>query len=543
MATVESAYRTARRAALGLVLLGALAGIESCRSGPREAGSPALVSRVSALLDRPELRGSTAGVKIVRHRDGRVLCAVGEDRLLPSASTAKLASSAGALLALGPDYRFVTPVVAAGSLEDGILDGDLVLVASGDPNLSQRVTPDGRLLHRDKDHSYAGFYRAELVEGDPLVVLRDLARRVWLRGVREVRGNVVVDDGLFRAWVDPFVGPVSASCVNDNLVDVVARPGPEPGAPLEIEVLPRSPAIRVRSEAATAEAGTPALLWLTPEEPDPARDGDAAAAFVLHGSLPAGSHPVLRVASFRDPALTAAALLLEELRSAGVRIAGGPRRATRGPSAYREAPVIAEHASPPLREALRVILKVSHNLHATMLLPLLGALEGRAGTVDEGFRVMRERFRAAGIETDDVSLHSGAGGDRADRVSASWVVDLLRALARRDDFRVFLDALPIGGQDGTLQGAFRDRSFAAAVHAKTGTLVYPSALNDRWVYVSKALAGYVDLGGAGDPDDLVVFSIIVANTLVEDRAKGARLLVRLQEDLLEAALESVGALP
>ena len=76
------------------------------------------------------------------------------------------------------------------------------------------------------------------------------------------------------------------------------------------------------------------------------------------------------------------------------------------------------------------------------------------------------------------------------------------------------------------------------VHAKTGTLVYRGALNDRWVYVSKSLSGYLDLGTSSRPNDLIVFSIIIANTLTESRKKGADDLFRAQEDILRAVFKS-----
>ena len=101
-------------------------------------------------------------------------------------------------------------------------------------------------------------------------------------------------------------------------------------------------------------------------------------------------------------------------------------------------------------------------------------------------------------------------------------------------------ALPVGGVDGTLSSAFRAKVFGTRVHAKTGTLVYPGALSDRWVYLSKALSGYIDLGEEGDPEDLLVFSILTANTLAENRKAAVTRLFRAQEDIIRAVLESEG---
>jgi D-alanyl-D-alanine carboxypeptidase/D-alanyl-D-alanine-endopeptidase (penicillin-binding protein 4) len=484
---------------------------------------------VDRILERPELRTSTCGVVVARCSTGEVIYEHGAARLLAPASNTKIVSAAGALAVLGKDFRFETPVVAAGPVRDGVLEGDLVLVASGDPNLSQRIGPGGRLLFADKDHSYAGFYDAALVPGDPLSVLKDLARRVAEAGIVKVRGDVVVDDGLFDETDDDFVGGVSAACVNDNLIDVTIAPGEKPGDPARVEHQPRGSLVNVAASVTTSEPGAEADAWIE------ALDG--AASFAVKGSVPAGARPILRVASFRKPALVAAGFLEDALRTAGIEVAGKARQARRGPAAYGDSRVIARHVSPPLSEALRVTMKVSHNLHATMLPLVVGALRGGKGDRRSGYRAIHRTFKQAGLDMDGVVLQSGSGGGRADSLSAGWIAGFLRHLAAREDFPVFLDALPVGGVDGTLANVFRDEVFAGRVRAKTGTLVYRGTLNDRWIYLSKSLSGYLDLRSEERPGDLLVFSILMANTIAESRKQGADDLFRAQEDILRAVIE------
>jgi D-alanyl-D-alanine carboxypeptidase/D-alanyl-D-alanine-endopeptidase (penicillin-binding protein 4) len=489
-----------------------------------------LVEAIEKIAGRPELKTSTLGISIAAPKSGEVLFELNADKLFAPASNTKIVSCAGALAALGKDYRFETRVVAAGPVRDGALKGDLVLVAVGDPNLSQRVGPEGKLRFENKDHSYAGFYDATLVPGDPLQVVKDLARQVAEAGLREIQGDVVVDDGFFEETYDEFVGSFSAVCVNDNLVDVLISPGAQAGEPATFEVKPRGTLVSVRSEAKTIAAGSEADLWLEPTE--------GIASFVLKGAIPADSKPVLRVASPRNPVLLAASYLSDELRALGVVISGKERQARLGPAAYRECPAVARHVSPPLSEALRVILKVSHNLHATMLPVLVGAVRAGHGNREAGYKVVHDLFEKEGLDMEAVVLQSGSGGGRGDFISPRWTVEFLRHLTAREDFPVFFDALPIGGADGTLASAFHSEELGHRVHAKTGTLVYRGALNDRWVYVSKSLSGYLDLGISGRPEELVPFSIIIANTLTESRRKGSEDLFRAQEDILRAVLKN-----
>jgi len=178
-----------------------------------------------------------------------------------------------------------------------------------------------------------------------------------------------------------------------------------------------------------------------------------------------------------------------------------------------------------------------------MLPPLVGATSGKSGDRVGGYRVIRDSIARLGVDPDSVSVQTGSGGGRGDLVSARWLTQLLVALTKHPHFPVIQDALPAGGVDGTLRSAFRRVAFGKRVHAKTGTLTYASAIGHRWVHVSKSLAGYVDLGGRGDPDDLVAFAILLAGALAEERAEGSSRLVRAQEDIIEAVLEGTGLLP
>ncbi len=508
------------------------------------AGGPEgpLARRIDAILARPELATSTFGIEIRRLRDGRILYERGAQRLLPPASTTKLVSCAGALALLGPDHRFETKVIRTGPVEDGVLRGDLVLVASGDPNLSQRISPDGTLRFTDNDHTYAGFLStATAVSGDPVMVLADLAQKVRAAGIKSIDGAVVVDEGLFGERDDEFVGRLSAACVNDNVVDIVVTPAAAAGSPPAIEVRPSHPAITVENRAGTvaASAAEPALHVELKE---------GWGRFSLTGTIPAGRPSVLTIGRFAHPALAAANLFARELSVREITARDPPRTASAGPAAYEKSPAVAVHLSPPFSEAIKVILKVSHNLHASMLPPLVGALKGGSGDRFTGYRQIHDELAKGGVPVDGIVLMSGSGGGRADSLSARFLVELLSWYSRRKDFPAFHAALPVGGVDGTLATHFNSPELKERVQAKTGTLVYLGALNSQWIYLSKALAGYMDLASRqpserGPGKDPVAFAILIANTISPTRQGGVEALFRAQEDILAAVLEVHGSGP
>src|SRR5260370_5235371 len=95
---------------------------------------------------------------------------------------------------MGADCRLQTRVYRTGSSDKhGSINGDVILVAGGDPNLSNRIQPDGTLAFVDEDHSYAG----PALPGDPLLVIKQLAKDVAAKGIHKIEGRVLIDTTLF----------------------------------------------------------------------------------------------------------------------------------------------------------------------------------------------------------------------------------------------------------------------------------------------------------------------------------------------------------
>src|SRR5690606_35815548 len=139
---------------------------------------------IRLLREKPAHAHATIGFHVVDIEEDRVLLNENSDLAMVPGSIQKIYSTATVLDLLGPDYRFATPVYRNGDIVEGTLEGDLVLVASGDFNFGLRDQPDGTLGYNNMpeiDHNYAdtGFAGGALVEGsDPLRALRQLAKEV-----------------------------------------------------------------------------------------------------------------------------------------------------------------------------------------------------------------------------------------------------------------------------------------------------------------------------------------------------------------------------
>src|SRR5581483_11736374 len=109
-------------------------------------GAQTFEARVKAIMDRPEYKHSRFGIEVYSLADNNVLYSLNAQELFIPGSTTKILSVGTALEALGPDFRFHTKVYRTGPVKNGTLDGDLVLVASGDPDISGRIQPDGSMV-------------------------------------------------------------------------------------------------------------------------------------------------------------------------------------------------------------------------------------------------------------------------------------------------------------------------------------------------------------------------------------------------------------
>ncbi len=431
---------------------------------------------VDSVLARPELAQSQFGVAFYDVRAERFVCERGSDVLFAGASTTKLLTCAAALHALGENYRFVTRVVRTAEVdEQGVLQGDLVLVAAGDPNLSGRINERGELEFCDYDHALAGGgYEVGIVERDPLLVLRALADQVASAGIRRVQGSVAVDLTAF-ADAGPEAGTgvvISSIAVNDNLVDLTFTGGPRAGDPVAIAANPDTPYVRFVNRLVTASPGEAHGVRFVGHTDDRGRQVVDVAGAVPSGEMKRGAYAV------PSPAAFASVAFVQALEERGVCVVGGPVLIPVGTSA--DAAVVALHNSPPLREAVKVVLKVSQNLHAEMF----------ARVVDT-FAAARELIGSFGLH--DGGVYQGDGCGAAGTFTARFMCRFLAGIQGLPFAGAFERALPVLGRDGTLHGVQTASRAAAAsaIHAKTGTMGYIDRIFARSFVTAKALAGYM----------------------------------------------------
>jgi len=515
-----------------LLRLGALAlGTFLCGAHPASSlGQAPLPPAAMAVIDAPEYKHSLWGILVVDLETGETLHDLNGDKLFTPASVTKLFSVAAALEGLGPDYRFETPVIRRGDVDSqGVLRGDLVLLASGDLTLGGRTLADGTIAFTNNDHTYAnGSEKGALTSPNPLAGLNELARQVTQAGIRQVTGKVLVDHRLFDEESSTGSGPsrVSPILVNDNLLDLTIAPT-QPGQTALLETRPEARFLRIDNRLETAPAGTPLTATLNLVSPH---------ELIVTGRIAANSRSVLRVAEMPQPASFARSLFIEALERAGVRVAASPlelQSSTDLPAERADLaklPVVAKLQSPPLSENARLILKVSHNLHASTLPLLLAARHGEK-TLSQGLHRQHDLLQSLGVDVETISFGGGAGGSQADCVTPRATVQLLRSMHKHRAAAAYRQALPELGIDGTLAEAVSTDSQARGrIQAKTGTYFWENTLNQRYLLTSKSLAGYLQ-AASGRP---LAFALFLNRAHIEkagDTAIAGKALGRICEAL------------
>jgi serine-type D-Ala-D-Ala carboxypeptidase/endopeptidase (penicillin-binding protein 4) len=430
------------------------------RKSRPDPGTRRFAARADALLTVSPVNKGEWGVLIVDAASGVSLYELNADKFFVPASNMKLFTTALALSKLGPDFRFHTTLETRGSLSaDGVLSGDLYLVGRGDPNLSNRKFP---------------YELKEEFDGPPDKALAELADAVLAKGVKEISGDIVGDDSYFprepypSGWeIDDMVweygAAVSAIVVDDNTATLTLTAGAAAGAPVQAVVTPATPDFVVQNAVVTSAPEIKPDLTLM-REPD-------SNLVLIRGSLPAQSSPRRLILGIHEPALHAASLLRDLLMQRGIRIGGGIR-ATHAPDPVSSTPraVLAEHVSIPLSDSVKLVNKISQNLHTEMLLRAAARNIGIWNTPDDLMKFPADFYTSAGIPAGDVVQTDASGLSRHDLVTPRAIVALLNYAQSQPWFAPYFASLPIAGVDGTLEPLMKNTISAGRIHAKTGSV-------------------------------------------------------------------------
>lgn len=393
---------------------------------------------------------------IVSLADGKVRLEQNPTLSLSPASLTKLVTGAAVLHHLGRDFRFHTKIQSLGRLQNGILTGDLAIIGDGDPFLVNELLWQAAVDLRHK-------------------------------GLREVRGDIVLDGTLFQddardesrkdsAWVSShaYDAPVSALGVNFNTLALAVTPRSGAKGTARVGLDPYDfPEAVVRGRIDVISGNHKQI------EVDRSTEGGRE---VLHvrGRVGHDTDLVRIYRSVQNHTLIAGATFRAFLNHEGIRVHGKPRATRSRVQGGQDLHVIESF---PMGQIISGLNKFSNNYIADTLTKRLGAHLRNQGTFAAGQDVLEAFLRQEVKVEGPIVLRNGSGLDIDNRLSTHQIVDLLTYVERRMNiYPEFLASLPAAGSDGTLERRMQNPVFEQ-VRAKTGTLTEP--------IVVSGLAGYV----------------------------------------------------
>ena len=469
----------------------AIASTLACRSGtpaptlptrpPATTAQPdpvdVLRRRVAAILADPAIAAGTFGVEARSLATSDTLVEANDHRLLTPASTMKTLTLAVTADQLGWDFTFGTTATTTGTVANGVLDGDLVIVGSGDPSFD------------DWDGTATG-------------VFTSWATRLKERGITTIGGRIVgndrvfTDDGLGAGWMwDDLQYGYSAAAsglqFNQGTAQVFITPGASAGEPPILALSPSHARVPLVNGLTTGTAGTANAIRMDALPRTP------GARFT--GSIAVDSAKQTRLITVGNPTLYFVNAVRTGLQSSGIDVLGSAADIddlVDPPAVDGLAPML-EHRSPGLPALADTLMKLSQNLYAETFLRTLGRLKGTGGTAAAGIEVVHRVLETWGVPASELVMADGSGLSRYDLVTADAMTTVLAHVYNDARLRdPYVASLPVAGRAGTLSARMKGTAAEGNVQAKTGSFTN-----------ARAVAGFLR-SGDGEP---LVFSIIANN--------------------------------
>ena len=380
------------------------------------------------------------------------------------ASTMKLVTTYAALEMLGPTHQWKTEFYTDGTLNNGILQGNLYLKGGGDPKLNMEKL---------------------------WLLMRDLRAN----GVQQITGDLVLDRNFFEqpqlpVFNDdgndenkPFLVKPDALMVNLKALRFVAR---NDSGKVLVSVEPPIASIRIDNQvkAINAKQCTGDVRY------NPVTQADGSVIVTVSGQLADGCNSQTYL-SLLDHATYTAGAVRAIWKELGGSIQGQDRQA----SVPKGAKLLARAYSPDLAEIIRDINKYSNNTMAQQLFLSLGAqfrTDADGDDAKAAQRVIRQWLAKKGITAPHLVMENGSGLSRAERVSAREMAQMLQAAWKSPYAAEFISSLPIAGKDGTMRKRLKTTAMNGQAHIKTGTLNTVRAISgfsrdsngDTWAVVA-----------------------------------------------------------
>lgn len=393
----------------------------------------------------PGLKHAAVGVCIEDIGTGRVLAGNSQEEAIGTASNMKLVTSASAMRLLGADYVFETVVKTNGRIKDGVLYGDLIVDAKGDPTLGSRyfdrqerfleglcdaisskkisVITGGLIIHED--------YATDLVSNNMLMEMEDMG------------------------W-DYSAGAFDFN-YRDNLVDLIIVNDGKTGIKAALEYDVGAVIInKIKEKPGKEEAVVSLTIDNTPE-------------YLLTGTVPASKEPLILEIVNPNPQVLLQRDLRQALEKRGIKWEGAGSKVTMT-TAARAGSVLYVHKSKELKDMVFSLLVRSDNTFADALVKEIARYGGKSPTLANGCDIISEYWSKEGVDTTALFQQDGSGLARRGQASAHVITDILAKAAQGREKVKLPDVMPVLGRDKSIGHVIEDTSLTKRISFKSGSM-------------------------------------------------------------------------
>jgi D-alanyl-D-alanine carboxypeptidase/D-alanyl-D-alanine-endopeptidase (penicillin-binding protein 4) len=381
-----------------------------------------------------QLKYATVSFTVLNASSGELIYGSGENTGVATASTLKTVTSATALALLGEDYTFKTEVNYSGNIENGILNGDLMIKGGGDPTL--------------------GSWRWDSTTKNQ--VLNKILFALQQKGIKEITGKIIGDNSLWDSqslptgWIWQDIGNyygagTSALTWGENQFELTFSPGKSLGSDLKIlneEAI--YPFLEIKNELTTGNYGSGDNVY--------AYSAPYTNLIYLRGTYGIDLKKKIGL-SLPNPALAMAYELRQYLQKNNISSAA---YTTSRITPTKSSTSLIEITSPPLKEIVYWFNQKSINLYGEQLLRILGEKFGKSASTVDGVKTLKKFWEDKGIDPETLNINDGSGLSPADRVTSLTMAKVLLDAKKQTWFPTYFKSLPVHNDMKMKSGTISD---------------------------------------------------------------------------------------
>ncbi len=426
---------------------------------------------VAEWAEDKDLKNGIQSYCVYDYKNDLVLAEHNAHTFMIPASTMKAITTAAALKTLGNGYRFATKIVYTGKLTNGVIDGDVLIIGSGDPTIQSE-----------------NFYKP-----DSLGLMDKWAAALVAAGVKEVKGKIIGDASAWEhqvpghwIWADigNYFGAVPCGLsFMDNKFKVIFN-SKEAGSKAEfVKIIPEALGPKMNIVNTVIAKGTEDEAYVY---------GDPFGfTKYISGRIPPNKKNFEVEAAMPDPALLCAETLLNAMKKNGIKCAGTFTSNYEKKDTSFRSTTLHTHYSPSLEKIVQVTNITSNNLFAETCLRAMAY-----GSPSNGIELVKKFLAAKGVETIELYMVDGSGLARADLVTTNLHAKMLGKIQSDPAIaKSFFNSLPVAGKQGSMSNIGKGTYIEGKMRAKTG-------------YINKARAycGYVTTSTGKELSFSVIFN-------------------------------------